>query len=74
MLTPSHIFPGLIYSTFVSDLYGLIRCILFPIYIGEYCILTVPLIKYRVITNWHLYGDSYLYLEWLLIMTLSTML
>ena len=71
MLTSSHIFLGLISSTFVSDLYGLIQRILYLICIGPYYIFTVPLIKQRVLINGPVYGVSYLYAAWLVSMNLS---
>ena len=43
MLTSSYIFSGLISSTSVSDLYGLIGRILCLIYVGPYCIFIRPL-------------------------------
>ena len=51
MLTSSHIFLGLISSTFVSYLYGLIRHVLCISSIGPYCKFTMPLVKHGVITN-----------------------
>ena len=71
MLTFSHIFLGLISSTFVSDLYGLIRRMLCLFFIGPYFIFTVPLLKHDVITNAPLNGVSYLYVSLLLSMNLS---
>ena len=50
-----HIF-GLLSSTLVSDLYGLIRRILYLIYFGPHCKFTTPLVKNRVITNGPLYS------------------
>ena len=71
MLKLSDIFLGLISSTFVSDLYGLMRSILYLICIKPHCKFTVPLLKQRVITNAPVYGVSFLYGVCLLIMTLS---
>ena len=51
MLTPSEIFIELEYSTLVSDLYGLMQCILCLICVAPYCNVTVPLVKYCVITQ-----------------------
>ena len=51
MLTWSYVFSGLIYSTFVSDVYGIIRHILCLIFIAPYFSVTVPLVQYCVITN-----------------------
>ena len=45
MLTLSQIFLGLISSTFVSDLYGLIRRILYLIYVAPHCNETMPLLQ-----------------------------
>ena len=70
MLTSPHIFLGLISPKFVSDLYGLIRRILY-LNFGPYCIFTVPLVKHCVIKNGPVYGVSYLYAACLLIMTSS---
>ena len=71
MLKSSHMFLVLISSTFVSNLYGLIRSILCFVCIGPYCIVTVPLVQHWVITNGPLYGVSYLYAALLLSITLS---
>ena len=51
ILTSSDIFSGLISSTFVPDLYGLMRRILCLIIIEPYCTMTVPLVKHWIITN-----------------------
>ena len=69
MLTLSHIFSGLISSKFLSDLYGLIRRILFLICIRPYCNFTLTLVKHRVITHGTLNGVYYLYAALLLRMT-----
>ena len=61
MLTSSYIFSGLISATFVSDLYGLIQRILYLIFVGPYCNLTVPLVKHCVITNGPLNDVSCIY-------------
>ena len=45
MLTSLHIFLGLISSTFISDLYGLMQHILCLICIIPYCKFTAPLEK-----------------------------
>ena len=45
MLTASFIFFGLKSSTLVSELYGLLRRILYVICIAPYCNIIVPLIK-----------------------------
>ena len=58
MLTSSHIFSGFIYTTFVPDLYGLIRRILCLIFIGPHCNVAVPLIQHDFIANGPLYGVS----------------
>ena len=71
MLTLSRIFFGLISSMFISDVYGLTRLILFLIFIGPYCIATVPLVHHSVTKNGQLHGVSYLYAAILLSMTLS---
>ena len=71
MLTSSYIFPGLIPTMFVSDLYGLIQRILYLILFRPYCIVTVMLVQHPVITDGPLYGISYLYAALLLTMTLS---
>ena len=71
MLTSLHTFSGLIYSMFVSDIYGLIRRILCLIFIGPHCKVTMILVQHCVITNVPLYGVSYLYADLLVTMTLS---
>ena len=45
MLTSSAIFFEFKYSTLVSDLYGLIRLLLYIIFVKPYCNFTVPLVK-----------------------------
>ena len=71
ILTSSEIFIELKSLSLVSDLYGLIRRILYLIFVGPYCKCTVPLVKQCVITKEPLYGVSYLYTVWLVSMTLS---
>ena len=71
MLTSSDIFFELESSTLLSNLYGLMRRILCLIFVRPYCNVTVPLVKYCVITKGHLYGISYFYAVWLVRMTLS---
>ena len=71
MLTASSIFIELIYSTLVSDLYGLMQHILYLICVTPYRKLTIPLVKNQLIANGTLYCVSYFYTVWLLIMTLS---
>ena len=68
MLTLPYIFYGLISSTFVLDVYGLIWRILYLIVFRTYCKVTAPLVKHRVIANGPLYGFSYLYAPLLLSM------
>ena len=51
----------LISSTFVSDVYGLMRCILYLFLVTPHCNETVLLVKHCVITNWVLYGVSHYY-------------
>ena len=63
-----HIFE-LIFSTLVSDLYGLIRHILYLFFVGPHFKFTMTLIKHCVITNGLLYGVSYLYSLLLVSMT-----
>ena len=71
MLTAPTIFIELKSSTLVSDLYGLMKRILYLIYVAPYCSITVPLVKHYVITKGPLYGVSSLYAVWLAITTLS---
>ena len=71
MLTPSDLFFELKYSTLVSNLYGLMRSILYLISITPYCKFTVPLVKHCVITNGTVYGVSYFYAVCLVSMKLS---
>ena len=66
MLTLSHICSGLIYSTFVLDLYGLIRHISCLIYIGPHCNVTVPLVQDGFIANGPLYGVSNILLSFII--------
>ena len=49
-------FQILISSTFLFHVYGLMRGILYPIFIPPYCNLTVPFIQHCVILNTPLYG------------------
>ena len=63
MLTSSHIFSGLISSTFVPYLYGLIPRILYLICIGPHCNVTVPLIQHGFIENGPLYGISNIFTQ-----------
>ena len=60
-LTSSSVFSGLISSNVVSDLYGLMRHILYLNCVASYCNFTAPLVKHLVVTNGPLYGISYLY-------------
>ena len=71
MLTASSILIESKSSTLVSNLYGLMRRILYLIFIAPHFKFTVPLVKYWVITKGTLYGVSYLYEVWLLSMTFS---
>ena len=56
---------------FVSDVYGLMRIILYLIFFAPYYNVTVPLVQQCVISNGLLYVVSYLKSELLLRMTLS---
>ena len=71
MLASAYIFIELESLTLVSDLYGLIRRILYVIFIGPNYEFTVPLLKHFVITKGPLYGVSYLYAVWLVSINLS---
>ena len=71
MLTASYIFFESEYSTLVLDLYGLMRRILYVIYIAPHCNITMPLVKHCVIIKGPLYEVSYLYAVCLVIMNLS---
>ena len=51
----------LISSTFVSDVCGLMRRILYINFIAPHYNVTLPLVQHRVITNEPLYGVSFLY-------------
>ena len=73
ILTSSDIYFELESSTLVSDLYGLMRRILYIIRVTLFCNFTVPLVKNCVITNGPLYGVSYFYAVCLLSMKLSTL-
>ena len=56
MLTASNMFNELKSLTLVSNLYGLMRRILYLISITPYCNITVQLVKHFVITEGTLYG------------------
>ena len=71
MLKASSICFGFKSSTLISDLYGLMRPILYVIFIVQHCSSTMPLVKHGVITKGPLYGVSYFYAVWIVIMTLS---
>ena len=71
MLTALSIFVELKSSTLVSDLYGLIRRILYLMFIAPHCKFTVQLVKYFVITKGNLNGVSYFYAVGLASMNLS---
>ena len=71
MLTSSDIFIELESFTLVSNLYGLIRRILYQIFVGPHCKFTVSLVKHCVIKTEPLYGVPYLYALCLVSMTLS---
>ena len=58
MLTSLHIFSGLISSTFVPYLYGLMRPIVCLICIGPHCNVTVQLVQHGSIANGPSYGVS----------------
>ena len=72
MLTLSYIF--IESSTLVSYLYGLMRRILYLIYVTPICNEIVTLVKHRVITNGPVYGVSYLFAVCLVSMTSSPIL
>ena len=74
MLTASYIFIELKSSTLVSNLYGLMRRIICLLSVTPYCNFTVTLVKHYVITKGPLYGVSYFYTVWSVIMTLSPVL
>ena len=65
MFTSSHIFSGLISSTFVTYEYGLIQCILYLIFFRTYFNVIVPLVQHCVISNGPLNCVSFLYASWL---------
>ena len=48
-------------SMFVSDVCGLMRRILYLIFVTPHCNVTVPLVQHCVITSGTLYGVSYLH-------------
>ena len=54
MLIPKNIFIELKPSTLVSDLYGLMKCILYLICIAPYCNVTVPLVNTLSYHKWAL--------------------
>ena len=58
MLTSLQICSGFISSTFVPDLYGLIRRVLCLICIRPHLNVTVPLVQHGFIENRPLYGIS----------------
>ena len=66
-----HIFQHLISSAFVSDVNGLIRRIIYLIFIAPHCNVTIPLAQHCVIINWPLCGVSYLKAALLLRINLS---
>ena len=55
-----HIFQRLLSSMFVSDIYGLMWCIFYPIFVAPYCNVTIPLFQHFLISDRHLYGVWYL--------------
>ena len=69
ILTPSYIFVES--STLISNLYGLMRRILYLISVALVFNETVPLLQHRVIIKGPVYGVLYLYAVWLVSMTLS---
>ena len=71
ILIVSDIFFELKYSTWVSYLYGLMRRILYLIYVAPIFNETVPLVQHRIITNGPVFGVSYLYAVCLVIIKLS---
>ena len=71
MLTSSDIFLGLISSTFISYLYGLMRRILHVIFITEHYKIAAPLVNNRDIKNGPVYRVLHLYVVCLWIMNLS---
>ena len=70
MLTSSDIFFELESSNLLSNLYGLMKRILYLIFVRPYCKFTVTLATYYVITKGSLYGVLYLYAVCLVSMTL----
>ena len=54
MLIPSNIFIELKPSTLVSNLYGLMKCILYLIFIAPYCNVTIPLVNTLSYYKWAL--------------------
>ena len=71
MLTLSHIFSGVISSTFVSYLYGLMWHILCLIYIIPHCNVNMPFVHHCIIKNGPLYRVSYFYAVLLLRINLA---
>ena len=71
MLTSSHIFSGVIYSTFVSYVYVLMGRILGLVLFVPHCNLTVSLVQHCFIINGPLYGVSFFNAELLLSVVLS---
>ena len=63
MSTLSHILSGLISSTFVLDLYELMRRILCLICIGPHCNVTMLLVPHGFIVNGTLYGVSHIFTQ-----------
>ena len=66
-----NIFQHLISSMFLSDVYGLMKNILCLLFIAPHCNMTVTLVQHYIISNWPLYGVSYLKSELLVSTTLS---
>ena len=71
MLASSDIFFEVESSTLVSYLYGLMRLILYVIYVAQFTNFTMLLVKNCVVKNVPLYGVSYFYALLLVSMTLS---
>ena len=61
MLTSSYIFFRFNIFNFLSGVYGLMRRILYLIFIIPHCNETVKLVQHRLITNGLLYDVSYFY-------------
>ena len=64
-------FSVVIYSMFVSYLYGLMQRLLYLIVFAPYCDVTVPFVQHFFITNFPLYIFLYFYAVWLLSIILS---